>query len=844
MKQCSVSVRGTVLAPLTVGLIGTPRMLSSFWSDARIGGRMLARRPGYTLVALATLTLGIATTTTIFSFVDAVLLKPLPYANADRIVRVLETRPSGVTSWVSTPDYLDWKAENSVFEYLAARQQGLATITGREMPLPVTVGRVSANFFDVFGVEAYVGRLFIEGEDLPGSEHVVVLSHSLWQREYGSDLDLVGESLLLDGEPYTVVGILAAGSAFDRTGVDIWHPLALPPVGASRSYRWLNSTVGLLRSGISLDQARAQMRAISARIATEYPDTNRDWGVSVDSYADTIVGAPLRTSMLVLTSAVAGLLLICCANLASLVLARTVSRSTEVSLRISLGATPARIAGHFLVENLLLAIGGSILGIGLAVAGVAWIKSAIPAGVIPSEANVALDLRASAFAVTVSIASSVVFALAPLAGARRLNGSTSIEKGVRGATISRRALRFLDALVVVEVALSVVLALCATLLTRSFVELMNVDTGADVTDALTMRLPVPGFPPGSVYSEPAEFQAYVRDVLAEVEAVPGVSGAAITSALPLTDCCLYLLTVRIEGKPQPDRAEQGGGFFKIVTPSYLDVLGLRLLSGRFLSNDDIAGGRPVIVINKRLADRFFIGEDPIGQRILNPEILPGRTERGDLVAWEIVGVVDDETATSLDDDASAVAYASYEQSPAYFANLIVSSAADDAASLEPSIRNAVQRIAPSQSILDVRTLDQLRSASAGSSRFRAVLLNSFSVVAVLLASVGLFGVLAYSVAQRGREIGVRSALGATRTRLLLMVLGRGLVVAATGIGIGLVIAYTVLPLINGILYGVEPHDPLVIAAVSGAFLAVATLAGLAPALRAARVDPNAMLRGE
>ena len=818
-------------------------MLSSIWQDFRFGIRTLAKRWSYTALGLATLGIGIGVTTTIFSFVDAVLLKPLPYPSADRIVRVVETRPSGETSWISTLNFLDWKRENTVFEHLAALQQGTATITGRQEPLPVRVSRVSADFFDVFGVTPHRGRFFVEGEDEPGHNQVVILSHSVWQQEYGASEELIGDTVLLDDEPYVVIGVLSPDSAFDRSGIDIWYPLALQAQGASREYRWLNSTLGLLRPSVTIEQAQSQMEAIGMRLAAEYPDSNRGWSVSVERYADTVVAGAIRTASLVLMAAVGGVLLICCANLASLVLARAVSRSSEVAVRTSLGATTSRIARQFIVENLLLVVGGTMLGVVLAVGGVVWIRRLIPANIIPSEANVVLDARVLTFTAVVAVLCSLIFGLIPTLRSSASSQSTAMAGNRRGATSTRRTRRFLNSFVVAQVALSVTLALSATLLMRSFIGLMSVDTGFETRNALAMRLPVPGFPPGSVYNDSGEFKAKVRQTLDAVRAIPGVTDAAMTTALPLTDCCLYQLNVQIEGMPAPDRADRGGGFFKIVTPSYISALGLDLVSGRFLTNRDTEDSRPVIVINQRLADRFFPGENPIGHRILNPEILAGRTERGELIPWEVVGVVANEATTGLDDEASAVAYASYEQSPAYFANLIVKSAVDPAL-LDRAVRRALNSVDPSQSILDVRTMDQIRSAAADRSRFQATLLSAFTAVAVFFAAVGLFGVLAYGVSQRSREIGIRAAVGATRFGLLMMIVREGLTVVGLGLVIGLAAAYVAVPLMSSIVYHVAPRDPYSYAVIATAFVGVAVVASLEPAVRAARVDANTALRGE
>ena len=807
--------------------------------DLRHGARVLARNRGFAAVALLTLAIGIGASAAIFSFVDAVLLRPLPYASADRIVRVLETRPSGETTPVSTPDFLDWQAASTSLEQLAAQQTGLVTLAGAE-PVPLRVARVTANFFDVFGVKAALGRTFVAGEDRPGNEHVVILSHALWQSQFGGDLSIVDRAIVLDGAPFVVVGVLGADSGFDRGAAQLWHPLVLQPAAQTRSYRWLSSTFGLLAPGTSLEQARSQLTAIGARLADAYPDTNKGWGVAVDSYADAIVGANLKTALWVLLAAVGGLLLICCANLANLVLARAVARDTEVAVRASLGATRGRIVQQFLCENLVLAAGGSLLGLALAWGAIEAFRRLLPPGTLPSEAVVRLDWRVVAFAAAMSVVTAGLFGLAPIA---RAVGADALRAGRRSVTPNRRSRRWLDGVVVAEVTVSVVLLSSAALLIRSFVGLTGLDTGFDAQNVLTMRLPVPGFPPGSRYSSPDEFKAYVRQIQGAVEAVPGVRAVALTNALPLGDCCMNGLSLAVEGRTTGDPANRGGGYYKVVTPSYFRTLGLRLARGRFLDDGDNSAGRRVAVINERVAARYFAGGDPIGKRLLTPEILPGRTDRGPDVAWEIVGVVHDEKITSLADDDSAVLYVSYEQGPAYFMSLAVSGLTD-AASLEPAVRRALHTVSAEQAVLDVRTLERIESASVGSNRFQTALLGAFSLVALVLASVGIFGVLAHSVVRRSRELGIRAALGASRADLLKRVLRQGVTLTAAGIGLGLIAAYAAAPLLSPLLYRTNPHDGVLLAAVSAVFLAVGICASAAPAYRAARMDPNVVLRGE
>jgi putative ABC transport system permease protein len=413
----------------------------------------------------------------------------------------------------------------------------------------------------------------------------------------------------------------------------------------------------------------------------------------------------------------------------------------------------------------------------------------------------------------------------------------------RGSTLRRRRRRLLNALVVGEVAIAFVLVCGSALLVRSFVGLIHVDTGFAVDNVLTMSLPVPGFPPGSGYASPDQFTAYVRDLVAAVDAVPGVRRAAITNALPLTDCCLNILNLQIANRPIADRADRGGGFFKVVTPSYFATLGLTLRKGRFLDERDIAGGVPAVVINQRLADRYFPGEDPIGRHILNPRIVPGRTERGADVSWEIVGVVANEKISALNEDGDAVLYASYEQSPVYFSNLVVRTGVP-AEAIGQAVQQAVNRVNKAQGVMDLRTLEQIRTRSTASGRLQTVLMSGFSAVAVALAAIGLYGVLAYSVALRVREIGIRAALGASSSRLLGAVLSQGLAVTGLGLAIGVAAALVLTPLLRAVLYNVEPHDGYLMSAAVTILVLVSLVACAIPARRAAKIDPIVALRGE
>jgi putative ABC transport system permease protein len=820
-------------------------VIDALWKDVRYGCRVLCRNPGFSVVAVAILAIGIASATTIFSFVDAVLLKPLPYESGDRIVRILERRPDGATSWFSAPAYLDWRASNTVFEQMAAQQQGLVTLTGARDTVALRVARVTADYFKVFGISAALGRTFAEGEDTPGKDHVVVLSHAVWRSQFGADARIVSSTVQLDNEPYTVIGVMppdsTADSTFDRGSAQLWRPLAFSPLNMIREYRPINAAFARLKPGVSLDQARAGMDAIGKQIAADYPDTNRGWGIAVDRYADVIVGSPLRTALLALMGAVCGLVLICCSNLASLVLMRAVSRGPELAVRAAIGASRYRLIQQLLVEHAILPTVGSLLGIACAYVSIGWLTLNVPSRLLPSEASVRLDARVLMCALVVSSVTAIVFGLVPAlrGGSRSLAGVM----GTRSETPSVAKRRVLDVLVVAEVAVAFVLLGGSALLIRSFVGLVTVETGFVSGSVLTMTLPVPGFPPGSGYASPDEFKTYLRAIETAVDAIPGVQRAALTNSLPLTNCCLYPLNMQVANRTVLDRASRNGGFLKIVTPSYFSALGLTLRQGRFLGTRDDGSAVPVIVVNERLARRHFPNGDAIGQHLLVPRLVPGKTERGPDKSWEIAGVVANEKISALNDDDSEIAYASYEQSPVYFTNLVVRALVDPSA-LEPAVRQALLALNKGQAVMDVRTLEQRKSASAAGGRVQAAVMSTFSIVAVALAAVGMYGVLAYSIALRRRELGIRAALGASSSRLLRAVLARGLVVTGLGVGLGLAGAFALAPLLDAALYNVRARDPWLMALVTTILVLVALLASTIPARRAASIDPAVVLRGE
>jgi predicted permease len=799
--------------------------------------RTLRKSPGFATVSVLTLAIGIGANTAIFSFVNGVLLKPLPYGEPERIVRVLEKPPGGGRNGISTLNYLDWQRDNTVFEYMAAQTGGSVTLTGIAEPVQLRGSRVSPHYFDIFGIKATFGRTFVAGEDQSGKDSVAVLSHALWDSQFGADPNVIGRTITLDGRPHTVIGVLPAGGAFDRAFAQIWRPLAFEPQNMTRNFHWFGAFAKLKR-GVALKQATAQMDAIGARIAQDFPDSNKGWGVTIDPFADIVVGTQLRQSLYVLLSAVGMVLLIGCANLANLTLARGSAREREVAIRASIGAGRWRLVRQFLTENVLLSICGGALGLGLGLALKKGLELAMPPFSLPREADVAIDARVMLFTLALAILTGIVFGLAPALQATRPNLAGCMKEGGRGASSGGRH-KVRGALVVTEVALAFVLLTGAGLLIRSFFQMQQVDTGFDSTNVLTAGLPIPE----KRFPDPAQLNAYLRQVVGNVAALPGVRDAALTSALPMQGWG-YGMPFQRADKPMVDRANRRACFFKMVSPSYFRVLGMKFRKGRPLGDHDAKGAPPVTVINETMARLYFKDEEPAGKRILVQEIVPGKTQLGPEIPWEVVGVVADEKVSNLDDRGDNPGmYVSNEQSPVFFQALVVRTVLDPSR-LKLALGKAVHEINKDQTLTEVKTLEQIKAESMASNRLRSLLLTVFAAIAVLLAAIGIYGVISYSVEQRTHEIGIRAALGASRSDLLRLILRSGMLMAGIGLVLGFGGAVGLTRLLANLLFGVGERDPMTIGAVAALLTCVALLACYIPARRATKVDPMVALRYE
>ena len=811
--------------------------MPSLLRDLRHAGRMLRQSPGFTAIAILTLAIGIGANTAIFSFLDGLLLKPLPYRDAERIVRVLEKPPRGERNGISTLNFLDWQKDNTVFDFMSAQSGDAVTLTGGSEPVQLRGGLVSADYFKVFSIEPALGRTFLPGEDQLGRHQVAVISHALWVSQFGADPTIVNRTILLNNEPHTVIGVLREGSAFDRAIAQIWRPLAFKPSNMTRDFHWLTS-FARLKDGVTIQQSQAAMDVIGKRIADDFPGSNKGWGVIVEGYAATLVGQENRTVALMMMSATGFVLLIGCANLANLALARGVSREREVVVRASLGASRWTLIRQFLTENVLLSICGGLLGIVVGYSLMNAIKLMLPPFAFAREVDVTMDGRVLLFAAAVSVFTGLLFGMAPALQATKPDLAASMKEEGRGSSggVARRRLR--DALIVAEVALAFVLLVVSGLMMRSFFGLLNVDAGFDSTNLLTMRLPVST----EQFADGEQLNRYLREVRAAVEGVPGVRDTAYSCAAPMQGTC-YGMPMQVANKPLVDRANRDGGFYKVVSPSYFSTLGIKPLKGRMLSDRDTSSSPPALVMNERLARRFFPDEDPIGQHILIQKIVPGKTELGDDISWEVVGVIGDEKIGGPTDDRTAGVYVSNEQSPVYGMVLSVRGSVNPL-TLQAPIIAAIRSVNKDQAISDVRTVDQIRDLSMGGRRLVSSLLGTFATVALILAGIGIYGVISYNVAQRTREIGIRAALGATERSLLRLTLDRGVRLTLIGLVIGVAGAIGLTRLMASLLFGVGARDPVTMVSVGVILTGVAVTASYVPARRATRVDPVVALRYE
>ncbi|HJQ32689.1 MAG TPA: ABC transporter permease [Pyrinomonadaceae bacterium] len=809
--------------------------MKTLLQDARYGLRMLRKSPAVTLAAVVSLALGIGANTAIFSVVNSILLKSLPYAEPDRIVLLWGDSPSegNHRNQVSATDVDDWRKQNASFEEVSTFGDWSATFLGAGEPERVPGTQVGEGFFRVMRGTPMLGRTFLPEEQEEGRDNVIVLGHGLWQRRFGSDPNVVGQSVSLGGKPYTIVGVMPEDfrplppSLNDPPG-QFYRPVAEAHDETERGSRHLRA-IGRLKPGVTIEQAQAEMSVIASRLESAHPEYNTDYGVHLVTLSEDTVGG-LRAALLALFGAVVFVLLIACANVGNLLLARSSARQREFAVRAALGAGRARIVRQLLTESVLLALAGGAAGLLLALWGIGLVET-LGSRVTPLLAGVRMDYNVLAFTVVVSVLAGLAFGLAPALQVSSPDLNETLKAGGRSGDGGRGG-RLRSALIVSEVALSLVLLAGAGLLVKSVMRLRAVDAGFNTSNLLTMNLSLPS----SRYPDGASRAAFFDNLTRRLEELPGVEAAAFTSVLPLSRN-FDGRSLAVEDHPVP-RGQEISVDLYITTPGYLRAMQIALVDGRALDERDAKDAPQVALVGETMARRLWPGQSPLGKRVK----FPG-SEKNQQPWRTVVGVVRDVKQYGLDREDVMQMYLPEAQFPVSFMALVVRSKTDTS-SLLGSVRREVAAADKELAVFGVATMEQLLADSVALRRFAMLLLGVFAAVAVALAGVGIYGVISYSVAQRTREIGVRIALGARPRDVLRLVLGRGLMLAGLGIGLGLAGGLALTRVISSLLFGVGARDPLTFATTAALLAAIALLACLAPARRATKVDPMVALRYE
>ena len=811
--------------------------MENLFKDIRYGVRGLLKHPGFTAIVVMTLALGIGASTAIFSVVDSVLLRRLPYRTAERIVAIQELDPNGRRGQSTSANFLDWRAQNTVFEHLAAIKTTTTNLALSDHAERLELAQTNANFFDIFGLTAQYGRLFIPQDEQAGHEPVIVVSNALWQRRFGSDPSLVGRSITLDGKNYTVVGIAPPGFQYpDKT--ELWlPPLRLAPelypdqdVAQSRRMGYL-AVVALLKPGVSLQQAAGEMETITARLRQQYPDTNNRRFNRVVSLHEHLVGDTNKLLWLLL-GAVTFVLLIGCANVANLLLASGASRQKEMAIRAALGASRWRVIRQLFTESTILALAGGAVGLLIAFWGLAAITKLLPAD-FPRLNEIQIDLRVLGFTFAASMLTGILFGLAPALQSSRSDVQDAIRETGRGTSGSRRQSRFRQALIVVEVALSVVLLAGAGLLFRSFLRLQSVNTGFVSQHVLTARLT----PSGTNYVNDADYAKFYNQVIEKISAIPGVQHAGLINTLPLYKGPTS--GFRVEGRPVTTPDKWPSVNYRVVSPNYFHAMGIPVLQGRAYTDRDDENAPRAMMVNQQLVNQIFPDENPIGKRITF-----GGTDANGQPRWfEIIGVVANVRSLELREEPNPELYFSAQQDLWPSMSLVVRSTVEPS-SLSASVRQVVNDVDRSVPVADVKPMDHIVSESITQPRFNLFLLGLFGAVAMMLSAAGIYGVTAYTVTQRTHELGIRIALGAQVGDVLKMILGQGMAVIGVGLVVGLAAAFALTRLLRTLLFGVGENDPLTFVAITAVLVLVALIACYIPARRATKVDPLMALRAE
>jgi putative ABC transport system permease protein len=822
---------------------GWESTLETFWQDLRYGLRQLRRSPGFTLVAVITLALGIGANTAMFSVVNAVLLRPLPYKDPAGLFEILSSHKleGRWTSYgLSLADFVDLEQQTSTLMHLAAFTFDDANLTGRGGPERLSARKVTPSLFELLGVTTILGRTFLPGENAPGRDQVVILSHALWQRRFGGDAAVLGKTIDLNDRAYTVVGVLPPGLRFpdwSSESTDVWIPFAIVPSELNRRFPGATYVYARLKDGATAQQARAQLNAVASGLAQKYPDTDKGLKLALGPLRPEVAGG-VRRSLLILFVAVGFVLLIGCANLANLLLARNAGRQREIAVRQALGAGRARITRQFLTESLLLAVVGGGMGLLLAHWGIGLVRGLGPSD-IPRLDQANIDRSVLWFTSAVALLAGILFGLAPALQFSKPDLNSSLKEGMltlSGGVGLLRARRTRSLLVIAEVALTLLLVVGSGLMIRSLWRLMTVDTGFDPRNVLTMTIPFGR----EKYRQPIIQTSFFQQILDRVRALPGVKSAALTNLPPLGGG-VYGISFAIKGPSSGHEPEAPYVEYNIVSPEYFRMFGMRLLRGRDFTDRDVKDAPGVVIISEAFARRYWPDQNPLGKTVT--------LGRGDNAqTCEVIGVVSDVRDNELKVAPQPKVYVPYLQVPVpehlLCMSLLVRTASKPL-KLANAIRSQIWAVDSDQPLVDVMPLEQLiTSENVAGPRFRTFLLAAFAGLALVLALVGIYGVVSYTVAQRTHEIGIRVALGADQKSVLKLVIGQGLLLVGGGLGCGLVAALGLTRLLSSLLYEVSPTDPVTLVAVSLMLGCAALLACYIPARRATKVDPIVALRYE
>jgi putative ABC transport system permease protein len=806
--------------------------LEQLLQDLRFAFRLLCKSPAYTAVAILTVALGIGANTAIFSIFYATLLAPFPYPNPDQLV-VVWSNVDGHRNVVSAGDYLDWKRESKVFEILGAVASDEFNLSTGERPEQIEGSYLTPGFLDqLIGDKPLMGRYTLPEEAEPGKDHVVIITHKLWQRYFASDPNIIGKQVHLNGEPYTVIGVQPPGQP-DRLGRQLVVPMAFSPEQLNHDFHWL-VVLGRLKPGITIAKANADLDTVARHISEAYPKSNKGWKVNVEPLKNDFLDRDVQIMLKLLQGVVAFVLLIACANVANLQLARGTTRQKEIGVRASMGASRQRIFGQFLIESLLMALIGGVLGVALAYVLMKVILAAMPPFTLLSEADVRMSVPVLLFTLAATILAGVFFGCAPAWHATRINLNEVLKDSGGAVRSGRHKLR--RAFVIAEFALALSLLAGGGLAMHSLWNLEHLDLGYRSDHLLTFDLPEPK----GHLTEPLQITSFYQRLIDQIQALPGVTSVSACTDIPLRGG--FRMPVQIAGNETEDGSRRPTTRFNMVTPQFFKVFEIRMLKGRGFTDQDSAGNPPVAVINQTFARKYLTGLDPLTQHILIEQIIPGVRKFGPQIAWQVVGVYQDVRNGSPEEDYPEVDVP-FLQSPWPQAQMVLRSS-EDPESLKKTLSGIVQSLDPELPVSNVRSIDQILDEMLSGRRFMAVLFGGFAALALLLAAVGIYGVMSFAVAQRTHEIGLRMALGAGRGSVFALILKEGMLLAGVGFVLGLFGAYGIGKVMHGIFFNVAAFDYAAFGAVAAALLLAGLFACFVPARRATQVDPMQALRQE